>query len=151
MKYLKDIAFLFLIVALCSCASPEDKNQGISDPIVVTYITGPEIEMTDLLDFWVKNTSDECIVFPFDFGAKILLDNNGSWIEINNLARYHPEEDIYLRAAGNIFSENAVGLQPDYSSIVLQENTDLLVVITGHLCEDDSVIIEKQIPFVVKP
>ena len=85
-----------------------------------------------------ENTSHERIAFPFDFRARILVEIGDSWMKIPNLVKYHP-------------SKNVVGLQSDFSGIVLQENTDLVVAITGHLCDDDSIVIEKRVPFVIKP
>ena len=94
------------------------------------------------------------MVFPIDFGIRILMEISGTWAEVKNTVTYRaqPGQDaIFLRPTGDIFSENIVGAKPDITSIDLTTPTKFQVIITGHLCDDVNVTVEKSIPFTVLP
>jgi hypothetical protein len=149
MKKTKLLVAFLLLCTIYACSSAQVHN--LADDIVVTYETGPEIQATEVLEFWIKNTSNNCIVFPYNYGLKIFVEQNTNWIEVPNPTIYSPEDDIYLREADNIFSYRPVLLRPDISKIQLQGPTNFQATITGHLCDDENVVVEKTIPFVVKP
>jgi hypothetical protein len=140
---------LLIIFSMCACTSTQGQNPA--DAIEITYETGPEIHKTDDLEFWAKNTSTNCVVFPYDYGIKIFREVDGIWVETPNLTEYFPRQDKYLREAKNVFSEELLILMPDLSKIQLQGPTNFRAVLNGHLCNDENVVIEKIVPFTVIP
>lgn len=144
---------------LCGCSLGQTKNPqelgiNIAKDIQITYETGPKIGLSDSLDAVVKNNSKNCIEFPIDFGLKILMEKNDAWIPVFNLTKYEAQPgdtSVILDRKGTIFSEKMIVAEPDLSNITLSGATNFQANISGHLCEDKSITINKSIPFVVSP
>lgn len=144
---------VILIPVLASCANLSETSQTVSsDAIQVEYINGPELHISDTLSFRIKNTSKACITFPYDFGLKIYYMNQDSWAETGNLVQYPAVgQDITLQPTGNLFSERSVYLHPDTSKLKINAPTDFKAIIQGHLCNNKTIVIEKEILFTVSP
>lgn len=142
---------LIVLLGLTSCTKPAPNTAGVSDLLVITYDSGPGIGIGDNLEFWIKNESDRCISFPVDYGLKLFVKANQTWDQVPNLATYVGEEPNVLESKGGTFSEDAVIARPDVSQLDLAGPTDFYASVTGHLCDDGSVIVEKEIPFTVTP
>ena len=48
-------------------------------------------------------------------------------------------------------SESLVYILPDTSNLVITEPIDSYALITGSLCDDENIVIEKKIQFVIVP
>jgi hypothetical protein len=54
----------------------------------------------DVIGLAVEVISEEPVVFPHDYGARIFLWNNAEWLEIND-EMIHPEGEIIITSANN--------------------------------------------------
>jgi hypothetical protein len=123
-------------------------KSGLVQP---SYVIGPEIQNTESLISFIKNTSSSCMVFPYNYGVKIYMERNGSWVDVPNMTDYRSKEDIQLLPAGNMDSDNVVVLRPNLLDVELQAPTNFRAVLNGHLCDDENVLIKKIVPFTVVP
>jgi hypothetical protein len=131
--------------------TPTSEIDQLGDRLEITFLRGPEIHTLQNVSLVITNLSEYCIVFPFDFGIELWVDVNDVWEEIDNMVQYIPEEDIYLEPVGESFSTMGVSIRPDLSDFPLLEKTDFKAILSGHLCDDISVIVEKEILFTVSP
>ncbi len=146
------INFLLFVVLLSGCSgSYESQIENIPDSIEVTYETGPEISSNQNLMFWIKNQTNFCISFPRGYGIRNYAEKSDGWTEVPNLGNFLGNEPRLLKPKGDFFSEDSVVVRPDISNLGLTEPTNFYVTISGHLCDDETVLIEKKIPFVVIP
>jgi hypothetical protein len=101
------------------CGTPFDTPRPVSsDVIQVEYVTGPNLSKAETLTFWIKNTSNSCIAFPYDFGLKIYYQNKDTWLETSNEVQYlSDEQDILLQPDGELFSQSIVDLRPDLTNL----------------------------------
>ena len=145
-------AIVIMTLAIISCSnSSEEKNANIADSIEVSYQTGPQIGVHQDLTIWIKNQTDFCISFPPDYGIKIFSETNNGWKEVSNLVNYLGTEPRLLQPKEDSSSEDSVFARPDVTSLGLVKPTNFYVSISGNLCDDKTVLIEKKIPFVVVP
>jgi hypothetical protein len=158
MKRLNTIYVSVIFLALYGCSSVQNSNLTLSDNIAnaikVTYQTGPQIQTNEALNFLITNTSKNCIAYPIDFGLQIIMEQNGKWITVVNTVTYQAQtgqNEVLLNPVGSLFTQKIVGAQPDLSNITLTGPTNFQAIITGHLCNDKSVVIEKRVPFIVSP
>lgn len=158
---LKLCLFLAILALISGCSashntlSPQEtatlEISQLGDLLDVTFLRGPDINSSQNVSLVIKNLSDYCMVFPYDFGIKLWVEVNGDWEDIDNMVQYRPEEDIYLEPAGDLFSVMGVSLFPDLSNFPLPEKTNFKAMLIGHLCDDATVVIEKDIFFTVSP
>jgi hypothetical protein len=159
-KIIFGILGIVIILIMAGCTQSSQLING--NAIRVEFINGPELHLdfvkelnqyqTSTLTFRIKNTSQTCITFPYDFGIKIYYENNGSWIETDNMFQYFPKDkDVLLDSVGNIDSDMVVNLSPDIQNVQISTIVNFKATIQGHLCKDKSVVVEKEIPFTVLP
>ena len=145
-------AIVILTLAIISCSnSSEQQIADIADSIEVSYQTGPQIGVHQDLTIWIKNQTKYCVSFPPDFGIKVFAEINKNWQEVPNLGTFLGNEPRLLKPKGDIFAETSLDARPDVSDLGLTQSTNFYVSISGHLCDDDTVLVEKKIPFVVVP
>ena len=143
---------LFFIMILYSCSSsPKSQVENIADGIEVSYETGPKIGQNQILTFCIENQTQFCFSFPRGYGIKIFSKTSNGWIEVPNRGKFLGTEPRLLKPKEDFFSEDSVDVFPDISGLGLVQPTDFYVSISGSLCEDETVVIEKKIPFVVAP
>lgn len=141
-----------MAIAISGCSnSSEQQIANIADSIDVSYQTGPQIEVHQDLTIWIKNQTNYCISFPPDFGIKVFAEINKNWQEVPNLGTFLGNQPILLKPKGDIFAETSLDARPDVSALALTQPTNFYVLISGNLCDDENVSIEKKIPFVVVP
>jgi hypothetical protein len=109
------------------------------------FVDGPQIKPTARLSFGISNQATECMVFPYDFGKKIFIESKGKWIPVKDIMETNSRENVILQPRSGI----GIFVAPDLSNIVITSPTNSKVVITGHLCNNKDVVVEKTIPFVV--
>ena len=147
---------LIMTIVLSDCSSPSTpQSSDIANSIDVSYITGPQVDLptgvNPLLSAWITNQTKYCINFPPDYGIKVFAETSDGWTEIPNRVKYISDHPVLLKPKGDIFSQHSLDAQPDLSALTLTQPTNFYVEISGHLCDDEKVIIEKKIPFVVAP
>ena len=147
----------FLVVVLSGCSTPETQiisDEDVSNLLEITYIKGPEIIKGEYIAVTLENKSDYCISFPSDYGIRIFGEMNGELIKIDDLmetvGEYKETPEIVDHKYG-LFTTMSIIFVPDTQKLVLLEPTDFYAIISGTLCEDDSVFISKKILFTVLP
>ncbi|MGB8213993.1 MAG: hypothetical protein WCE68_10590 [Anaerolineales bacterium] len=159
MKKLNRILAFILFLVICGCSSGQNRNSAsshdsIADAIKITYRKGTEVQIADPLYFSITNTSTDCISYPIDYGLKIIMEQNDKWAAVADTVVYQSQpgqNEVLLDPEGGVFSERVVVAEPDLTNITLAGPTNFQAIITGHLCNDKSVVIEKRVPFVVTP
>ena len=141
-----------VIAILSGCNKPSQNSlpQDIADSLLIEYQSGPEIPVYGHIEALLNNPTSFCIVFPPDLGIRLFLEQEGSITEIHNFTKYIGDQSRYLEPAGHQ-DFISVGFDPDISDLGVLEATEFYAEITGHLCDDDSVVIIKRIPFVIVP
>jgi hypothetical protein len=139
-----------MILSGCSNSS-ESRVENIANGIDVSYETGPQISQGQNLIFWIKNQTDFCVSFPPDYGIKVFSETSNGWEEVPNLVNYVGTEPRLLQPKDNFFSEDSIFARPDLSGLGLVKPANFYVSISGNLCDDKTVLIEKKISFIVVP
>lgn len=145
------VLIIIAIISISSCSELSGQSTEIADFIEISYQTGPEIEVNQDLTVWLKNNSKYCISFPVDFGLKVFVEKDNGWFEIQNLGTFLGDQPILLKPKGDIFSENVIDVRPDVSNLSLNKSTNFYALLSGHLCEDETKVVEKKIEFVIVP
>ena len=143
--------FIILIIFLVGCSKPTPTPEELADNLEVQFSEGPEIQIYGHVQGIIRNTTSYCFVFPPDLGIKLFEDHAGNLFEIGNYTKYIGKDPIYLMPIGDINDFISISFDPDVTSLAISEQTSFYAEITGHLCDDDSVIITKKIPFVIVP
>lgn len=160
MKLKKAIFWICIFLTLVGCGYSSQSITG--DVFQVEFVKGPDLHLeyvkelniyrSETLEFWIKNTSQACITFPYNFGIRIYYENNGAWVEVGNEFQYLPNvQDIEIQPSGQLFSQNDIELVPDIHNIQITSTAKFKADIQGYLCKDKKVVVEKEIPFTVSP
>lgn len=146
---------ILAIMLLTSCGAPDP--QEIADSLLIYFNSGAfqkgnQIKAGSGLSVSVINRSGYCLIFPYDYGVKkIYLQRNGEELEISNTVDYIFLEDAPTVDKIDIDSSGSVLLAPDLTNIVIDAPQEFRATITGHLCDDETVEITKDIIFFVVP
>lgn len=146
---------ILAIVLLASCGVPDP--QEIADSLLIYYPSDSIFQRENQvmvgwgLEARVVNRSDYCVFFPYDYGIKIYLKAGEIETEIENTVTYLNPEDVRLVEKNNVGSQGAIVLRPDLTNIVIDAPQEFRATITGHLCDDETVEITKEIIFFVVP
>lgn len=146
-KFLASLLILFTVFTGCTNQPPEK----VSDLIVVSYLSGPEIRDGETLSMLIENRSSYCFDFSPDYNIVINVDINGEWIEIPNNIKISGNKPDILMPNGNPASGDFIDALPDLSKFGTMGQADAYILIVGHLCDDEGYIVEKKIPFVIVP
>jgi hypothetical protein len=147
----KCIFLIALVLTGCTKLSSTPTPEDISNSLTITYRTGPIISQNDYVGVQIQNGSDFCIIFPYDYGTKIYLEKEDDAIEVANSTTYIGRDSIELGPVGDITSSRNIMFSPDMAILQISDLSSFYAEITGHLCDDESVVIKKKIPFVVVP
>jgi hypothetical protein len=151
----KVVIFIAIMIGsmqlLTGCKKTGSTTEEISNLLSIEYQQGPKIQINDVITALVWNNSSECMIFPLNYGIEIYTYINGEKLEIDNKAVYKGNDSRILKKKGDIDSFIFVGFSPDLSTFEISKSTEFTAEISGHLCDDDSIIITKKIPFVVYP
>jgi hypothetical protein len=152
MNKINGFQFLLLLmtsVILYGCKTPPN-SKDLSDAIEVYYYGTSEIKPPDALTIQIRNASSYCMAFPYDYQAELyLLDGNKrKWV--NNLA----SDGVYRRdqelPPGNV-NIGFITARPNLDGLDVSRPLDFVFVIIGNLCEDENIVIQKEIPFTLIP
>ena len=154
-KYLGFFRIIILIPLIiligCNRSTLFPKYDEISDSLLVTYQTGPEIHINGYIEAIVDNITSYCIVFPTNYGIRLFFEGTNGVEEIQDTTTYIGNRPNYLKPIGDIESGFYIVFSPNVSNFQISKPTEFFAEITGHLCDDNSVIIKKKIPFVMVP
>jgi hypothetical protein len=142
---------MFLVAVTAGCSNEPSQPAEIASLIEIVYQTGPEISAGGSVDAVLENKSNQCIHFPVDLNTKVFVEQHGDWIEVENQITYLGDSPVLLQPKGDIWSSTLVYIQPDTSELTVTEPVDSYALVTGNLCENEDVVIEKKIPFVIIP
>jgi hypothetical protein len=152
MQYkLKSLLFYFIIfaVVLSGCGKPDPKS--ISDSLEIIYDNTSEIPLGNRISIWIKNTSNYCVEFPLKDGTKLYAQQNGTWVEVANNVEFIGSQVITLKPNDEMFSEDQLSIHPDVSNLDIRKPIKFRALLTGNLCEDKTMQIQKEIPFTLVP
>jgi hypothetical protein len=133
---------LMLAVSLAGCSSSDNKFQeavgipladylDITNLDTVSKITGDDIYLL------VANKTDDCVIFPKDYGIQVFAYIDGIWTKVSTLGQYANPEKITLLPKKNNNPDAIVSLLPDYSTIKTSNPQKVRVVLAGYLCQND--------------
>ncbi len=143
--------FLFCCFILYGCTENAISPDDISKGLMIDYVKGNEIKTSGYILVNITNTSSECISFPIDFGLQLYVIENGVLTNIKNKTTYTGDSPYIVNPNGDYVSEILIIFSPDLSMFSIKEETNFVAIIKGQLCDDESVIITKEIPFIVMP
>ena len=145
------IYFLALSILLIGCGQKAKSPDQIAESIEVIYDNSSEIPLGTRISIWVKNTSAYCVEFPLADGLSLYAYEKDVWIEIPNSVKFIGKQTITLIPNDIMSSEDQVALHPDISSLSMDKPTKFYALLTGYLCDDTTVKIQKEIPFTLIP
>ena len=100
----------------------------------------PPVSPDQKIVLTVKNKTSNCVVFPANYGIKILSYNDNIWQGIPNLVNYLPDEKITLTPEGDIYSARLVFVFPDMKNVFNSQNLEIRILVAGLLCNSNSQI-----------
>jgi hypothetical protein len=140
-KPIKIMIISSLMMFLQGCKAGEENeffskivNLPFTDFIEVSVWDAPTISHDDI-NLYIQNKTNDCIVFPNDFGIKIFYNQEGSWKSLPNLVRTQNTEIITLTSIDDFESDAVVFIRPDYRELTKRPKT-LRIVFEANLCED---------------
>ena len=152
---------LFSFLALASCVN---KQKPTAEPLpglliksesINTYIKlndSPEMvnsyKNNDTLDLQIINLSDKSIVFPENFGVKVLAKDGEKWVEVQNNF-YNSGGSFVLPTKKDYPLGLLVTVMPFIPNQSSQET--LRVIIVGHVENNDSEQVGAYTDVVIKP
>jgi len=74
------------VTSACRILSSNPTND-LEDQITFYYQTGPDLDKNEYLSVWIKNETNNCIIFPPDFGVIIYADTANGIVEVPNLMK----------------------------------------------------------------
>ena len=143
------------IMLLTSCGVPD--SQEIADSLLIYYYDGIFQQENQVKAGWglearVMNRSDYCVIFPYDYGIKIYFRKaGGEDVEVSNTVNYTFLENAPMVERIDGGSQGSIMLAPDLTNITVNAPREFRATITGHLCDDETVEITKEIIFFVVP
>ncbi len=144
------LIFLFLASLFTSCKKQAEQPELISAAIEIQYQNVDGIAGNPV-DALLINNSEYCIKFDLADGLNIFVGQNEKWIEIPNLVEFLGDSVLILQPKGNLSSRGSVNLRPDMANLVIKSPTEAYALLTGYLCDDDNIQIQKKIPFTINP
>ena len=133
---------LIFIIGCVSCGKVEDKvpiDYSDSTPPVdfleIVELTTTEKLREDELHLFIENKTNDCIVFPNDYGAQIFTRINATWVQIPNLVEYMNETEIVLTTYPGERPFISIYLLPDYSEINGTPK-EIRVILHAFLCQN---------------
>jgi len=146
MKMNKNIcpAFIcFLLVASCVSCRQGNNADFVDYPGSVPLVDFLEItELPDVekireaeINLFVENKTEDCVVFPYDYGMRIFAQSNNVWEEIPNLGNYIVKSNIILTVSSGEVPFVVVYLLPDYSELK-EQPSKIRVILSAYLCYD---------------
>lgn len=142
---------IVMAISIVGCSKTNEQPIDIVNSIQIDYETGPKINTNQYLTVWLVNHSQSCVLFPADYGIRIYTETENGYVEFPNLVRYIGTQPRKLQPNGEVYSERSVDLRPDLAGFTISKPTSFFATITGHLCNDETIIIEKRVEFIVSP
>jgi hypothetical protein len=139
------LIFFAIVLLLIFCGCNQKSSDGgfistvgtdIQHYLDITVLGGLPIKLNTVIDLYIKNKTADCIIFPYNFGAKIFVYQNLGWVEIPNNIIYASHNDVVLDPRGGVNLDALVSLQPDYSKLdAISSKYRMRIVMIGRLCK----------------
>jgi hypothetical protein len=129
------VCLLIFLVVSCTTNHPTDTSVADVDFLDISVqSTDPEIGTKDI-DLYVVNKTNDCVIFPYNYGLEIYFRVNGNWVKVNNLVEYFNTENRLLTSSSGIEPDGIIFIHPDYSSITDQP-TNAKIILSAYLCNN---------------
>lgn len=138
------VNLITIIFFLCSCSSNGSDPASIASSIDVKYPVSEEFLIDSQIEVFLINESAFCVAFPLDDGLKIYAQENDEEVEVENLIINIGSQDLILYPKGKMLSTRSLDLRPDTNHLKMEKPTKFKVILTGYLCEDENVQIQKE-------
>jgi hypothetical protein len=135
---------LMLIFIVCTQGCGSVANIGtfedvaglpIQDFAEIVKLESATISKDDI-SLYIENKTDDCIVFPNDYGTQIFYKlADGSWAFVPNLVDFPNTDLIHLSDRKGIEADAVLFIRPDTKRIPIHPAT-LRILITGYLCNN---------------
>ena len=136
---------------LYSCSTNGTNSEDIASSIEIKFSNSETFLIDDPIELFLVNKSSSCIVFPLVDGLRIYTQQNGKKVEIKNLINNMGSQDLILYPKGEILSTRSLDLRPDITGLKIDKPTDFSVILTGYLCENEAIQIQKEILVTITP
>jgi hypothetical protein len=141
------ITFCFicvLLLSMSSCIRASSDNEfsaivgvEVQHYLKITNLFQSPVKPNTSITLEIANKTPGCVVFPYNYGAKIYIFNNSDWIEIPDNIEYADHADIVLDPRGGLDPGAIVTIRPDYSKLGEFSNRQRMrVFLIGRLCEN---------------
>lgn len=145
-KYSASLTTFFAIaLSLClfSCSPTLSESEfdtavgtNIQHYLDITSLDGLPIKLNTVINLNIKNKTGDCVVFPYNFGVKMFVYQNHSWIDIPDNGIDVTHKDVVLDPRGGLFPDTVVILQPDFSKLEdMSIKHKMRIVMIGRLCK----------------
>jgi hypothetical protein len=151
------IVFASLFCTNCGQANhiiyPTQISTSYVDSLTFEYDKTNTLDSYGSISVWVINKSNNCFVFPYDYGISFLIQLNGMWVKTPSIpVNYSPHDDIIMEKQGKaLFDSYPITFYPDISNLKISKTTEVKGIIKGYVCDHPEILIEKEIPFYVVP
>lgn len=157
-KYLTSMVLLLTSCLCNSCSqtiniTPTQTTINYSDSLTFEYNEGNQVDSFGSIAIWVINKSNNCYIFPYNYGVSLQILENSNWKELpSKLVNYYPHDDIIMEKKGKaIFDSYPVSFYPDISGMKITTETEVIATIKGYICDHPEIVVEKKIPFYIQP
>ena len=152
--YVSIFIIFFLIFVMVGCS----KNQSITSvdsPVSLPYkdfldirelSEGEKIRKSNL-DLGITNKSNDCVLFPYDYGVQIFALIDNIWKEVPNIVEYPNKTEIILSTTSEGLSDAIVYITPDYSTLNESPRT-VRVIMNANLCKNGIPTDERVIDYI---
>jgi hypothetical protein len=96
--------------------------------------TSQKINPEDIY-LYVTNKTNDCVIFPYNYGLEIFIKVNENWVKVNNLVEYANTENKPLTSASGVEPDDLIFIRPDYSNIS-DPPTEIKIILNAYLCNN---------------
>jgi hypothetical protein len=134
----KKQVFLFVMAFYlvgCTRGHPTDTSMTSVDFLDISVrSTDQKINPNDIY-LYVTNKTNDCVVFPYNYGLEIFMKVNESWVKVNNLVEYANTENRPLTSSSGIEPDDLIFIRPDYSNVP-GKPSDIRIILNAYLCKN---------------
>ena len=130
------MVLLFTSLLCNSCSqtaniNPTQNTSNYSDALTFEYNEDNQMDSFGSIAVWVINKSNNCYIFPYDYGVTLHIQENGNWKELpSKSVNYYPQNDIIMEKEEKaIFDSYPVSFYPDISGMKITTKTEILATI----------------------
>jgi len=150
--YFRPFTYLILIFFISGC-NPDSKHlpDDLANSLIVTYRNGSEIQSGETLEVLIENKTKYCLDFTPYYNIEINVDINGTLTLVKNNIIVSGNKPNILMPVGDPASGGFISVNPEMIIYNISKPIDASFQISGHLCDDENLLITKSIPFTILP